>query len=151
MSPQRISNWTLYLNLRCRLFSSKFCVDSRFRQKTPKESQRTYRPKCSDYNNKDEVNSPNILSNNNHQASSQKFWLYICHHRVVPLARISLTLSRYFSLSFIAFGESSGLHSVSSHSCCMYVRAGRPALARLYVWVHRSTSLMSSSLHVWFV
>ena len=68
------------------------------------------------------------------------------HHRVVPLARISLTLSRHFSLSFIASGRSSGLHPVSSHSCCMYFRAGRPALARPYVGVHRSTSLMSSSL-----
>ena len=62
------------------------------------------------------------------------------------LARISLTLSRHFSLSFIASGRSSGLHPVSSHSCCMYVRAGRPAFARPYVGVHRSTSLMSSSL-----
>ena len=49
------------------------------------------------------------------------------HHHVAPLARISLTLSRHFSLSFIASGRSSGLHPVSSHSCCMYVRAGRPA------------------------
>ena len=31
------------------------------------------------------------------------------------LARISLTLSRHFSLSFIAFGRSSGLHPASSH------------------------------------
>ena len=68
------------------------------------------------------------------------------HHHVVPLAQISLTLSRHFSLSFIASGESSGLHPVSSHSCCMYVRAGRPAFAWPYVGVHRSTSLMSSSL-----
>ena len=68
------------------------------------------------------------------------------HHHVVPLARISLTLSRYFSLSFIASGRSSGLHPVSSHSCCMYIQAGRPAFARPYVGVHRSTSLMSSSL-----
>ena len=68
------------------------------------------------------------------------------HHHVVPLAQISLTLSRHFSLSFIASGRSSGLHSVSSHSCWMYVRAGRPAFARPYVGVHRSTSLMSSSL-----
>ena len=68
------------------------------------------------------------------------------HHHVVPLAQISLTLSRHPSLSFIAFGRSSGLHPVSSHSCCMYVRAGRPAFARPYVGVHRSTSLMSSSL-----
>ena len=68
------------------------------------------------------------------------------HHHVVPLARISLTLSRHFSLSFIAFDRFSGLHPVSSHSCCMYVRAGRPAFAWPYVGVHRSTSLMSSSL-----
>ena len=68
------------------------------------------------------------------------------HHHVVLQARISLTLSRHFSLSFIAFGRSSGLHPISSHSCCMYVRAGRPAFAWPYVGVHRSTSLMSSSL-----
>ena len=64
----------------------------------------------------------------------------------MPLARISLTLSCHFSLSFIASGRSSGLHPVSSHSCCMYFRAGRPAFARPYVGVHRSISLMSSSL-----
>ena len=64
----------------------------------------------------------------------------------MPLARISSTLSRHLSLSFIASGRSSGLHPVSSHSCCMYVRAGRPAFARPYVGVYRSTSLMSSSL-----
>ena len=68
------------------------------------------------------------------------------HHHVVPLAWIFLTLSRHFSLSFITSGRSSGLHPVSSHSCCMYVRAGHPAFARPYVGVHRSTSLMSSSL-----
>ena len=68
------------------------------------------------------------------------------HHHVAPRARIFLTLSRHFSLSFIAFGRSSGLHPVSSHSCWMYVRAGRPAFARPYVGVHRSSSLMSSSL-----
>ena len=72
-------------------------------------------------------------------------YIYIYHH-VVPLARISLTLFRHFSLSFIASGRCSGLHLVSSHSCCMYVRAGRLAFARPYVGVHRSTSLMSSSL-----
>ena len=65
------------------------------------------------------------------------------HHHVVSLVRISLNLSRYF---FIAAGRSSGLHPVSSQSCCMYVRAGRPAFARPYVGVHRSTSLMCSSL-----
>ena len=68
------------------------------------------------------------------------------HHHVVPLALISLTPSRHFSLSFITSGRSSGLHPVSSHSCCMYVRAGRPAFAWPYAGVHTSTSLMSSSL-----
>ena len=52
------------------------------------------------------------------------------HHHVMLVARISLTLSRHFSLSFIASGRSSGQHPVSSHSCWMYVRAGRPAFAR---------------------
>ena len=65
------------------------------------------------------------------------------HDHVVPPTRISMTLSRHFSLSFISSGRSSGLHPVSSHSCCMYVRAGCPAFARPYVGVHRSTSLMS--------
>ena len=60
------------------------------------------------------------------------------HHHIALVARISLTLSRHSSLSFIA--------PVSSHSCWMYVRAGRPAFARPCVGVHKSTSLMSSSL-----
>ena len=67
------------------------------------------------------------------------------HHHVMPLARISLTLSRHFSLLFIASGRSSGPHPVSSQSCS-YVRAGRPAFAWPYAGVHRSTSLLSSSL-----
>ena len=49
-------------------------------------------------------------------------FIYIYHHhhyQVVPPARISLTISRHFSLSFIASGRSSGLHPVSSHNCCM--------------------------------
>ena len=61
------------------------------------------------------------------------------------LARISLTLSLHVSLSFIAFGRSSGLHPVSSHSCCMNVRAGRPAFDWPYAGVHKSTSLTISS------
>ena len=68
------------------------------------------------------------------------------HHHVVLPARISLTLSRHFSRSLIASDRSSGLHPVSSHSCCMYVRAGRPAFARPYVGVHSCISLMISSL-----
>ena len=68
------------------------------------------------------------------------------HHHVVPLSQISQTLSRHFSQSFIVSGRSSGLHPVSSHSCCMYVLAGRPAFAWPYAGVHRSISPMSSSL-----
>ena len=68
------------------------------------------------------------------------------HHHVVLVARISLTLSHHSSLSFIALGRSSGQYPVSSHSCWMYVRAGRPAFAGPCVGVHKSTSLMSSSL-----
>ena len=77
-----------------------------------------------------------------HIKISFRWWIFYFenhhHHHVVPPARISLTLSHHFSLSFIASGRSSGLHPVSSHSCCMYVRAGRPAFAR--------PLLMSSSL-----
>ena len=73
-------------------------------------------------------------------------YIYIYHHHVVLPAWISLTLSRHFSLSFITFGRSSGLHPVSLHSCWMYVRAGRPAFAWPYTVAHRSTSLMSLSL-----
>ena len=75
------------------------------------------------------------------------WWLFFRHHHdAVPPARISLIISRHFSLSFIVSGRSSELHSVSPHSCCMYVRAGRPTFARPYVGVHWGTSLMSSSL-----
>ena len=67
------------------------------------------------------------------------------HRHGVLVARISLTLSRHSSLSFIALGRSSGQHPVSSHSCWMCVRADCPAFARPCVGVHKSTSLMSSS------
>ena len=76
----------------------------------------------------------------------ERIVLYHHHHHIVLAARISLTLSRHSSLSFIALGRSSGQHPVSSHSCWMYVRAGRPAFARPCVGIHKSTSLMSSSL-----
>ena len=55
-------------------FSSRFSVDSRVLHETHEDGRRIYRSKhCENYN-KDEVNSPNILSNNNNcQASSKKF------------------------------------------------------------------------------
>ena len=40
-------------------------MDYRVPHETPEEGRRTYQPKHYDYNNKDDVNSPNILSNNN--------------------------------------------------------------------------------------
>ena len=79
------------------------------------------------------------------------------HHHVVRPARISLTLSLHVSLSFIASGMSSGLHPISSHSCCIYVRASRPAFDWPYTGstgVHhlRARPCFSSSVrHVWFV
>ena len=64
----------------------------------------------------------------------------------MPSTQISLTLSRHLSLSFITLSRSSGLHPISSQSCCMYVQTGRPAFARPCEGVHRSTSLMTVSL-----
>ena len=61
-------------------------------------------------------------------------------------ARIFQTLFRHPSLSSIAFGMSSGIYPVSTQRYCMYVQDGRPAFARPGKWVHRSTSLTSSSL-----
>ena len=68
------------------------------------------------------------------------------HHHVPPSAQISLTLFHHPSLSFIASDWSSGLHPVSTQSCCMYVRAGCPAFAQPCEGVHKSTSLMILSL-----
>ena len=44
-------------------------------------------------------------------------YIYHHHHHIVLAARISLTLFRHSSLSFIALGRSSGQQPVSSHSC----------------------------------
>ena len=74
------------------------------------------------------------------------FWRLLQWKIIIRGLMNLMTLSRHFSQSFIASGRSSGLHPVSSHSCCMYVQAGRPAFAWPYAGVHRSTSLMSSSL-----
>ena len=97
---------------------------------------------------------PTLYTTTQRSIVSQLFplQLIVHHHRHhhlhhdVPLARISLNLSRHFSLSFIASCRSSGLHPVSSHSCCPYVRAGCPAFARPYMGAHWSKSLMSPSL-----
>ena len=83
---------------------------------------------------------------NNRNGSSDLICRLHHHHHDVRLARISLTLSLHVTLSFIASGRSSGLHPVSSHSCCMNVRAGCPAFDWPYAGVHRSTLLTISSL-----
>ena len=71
-----------------------------------------------------------VIQDSTHPTAIGFFALFVYHHHhVVPLAWISLTLSRHFSLSFITSGRSLALHPVSSHNCCMYVRAGRPAFA----------------------
>ena len=77
-------------------------------------------------------------------------YIYICtyiyHHHHVPIsARISLTTSRYFSQSFIAFGRSSRLHPVKAQSYCMYVLAGRPAFARLFQTIQFSVNTQFKS------
>ena len=87
-----------------------------------------------------------IKLHRNYNLQSIYIYIYIYIYHIMPPARISLTLSRHFSLSFIASGRSSVPHPASSQSYCMYVRAGRPAFVQPYVGVHRSTSLMSSSL-----
>ena len=101
------------------------------------------------------TNNCNLLIKRKHSYPS-KFYayyydviiiIYHLHHHVVLVARISLTLSRHFSLSFIASGRSSGQHPVSSYSCWMYVRAGRPAFARSFVGVHNNTIYMFCRLY----
>ena len=68
------------------------------------------------------------------------------HHHLAPSAWISLTLSCHSYLSSIASGRSSGYIPYRYRAVCMQVLAGRPAFARLCEVVHRSMSLMSSSL-----
>ena len=73
-------------------------------------------------------------------------YIYIYHHHVAPSARISLTLSHLPSLSSLYYQQVIRAKSVSTQYCCIKVRAGRPAFARPYEGVHKSTSLMRSSL-----
>ena len=90
-----------------------------------------------------------VLWHINHcKLSNAKSILYISSSSSCRAASTDIPdpLSLHVSLSFIASGRSSGLNPLSSHSCCMYVRAGRPAFEWPYAGVHRSTSLMISSL-----
>ena len=72
---------TIYPSRLNKGFGLKFCVDSQDRYETAEEGQKMHWPKLSEYNKKDKDNSPNILSDKNCQASSQKFtqiitWLW---------------------------------------------------------------------------
>ena len=66
-------------------------------------------------------------------------------------------LSPIFPIVHRLWQGSLWLHPVSSHSCCTYVLAGRPAFARPYSGVHRryityeaGLCFSSSVLRVWF-
>ena len=52
-------------------FWLKFCAGSQFQYEMPEEGRRMHQPKCCEFNNEDI--SPNILSDKNYPASSQKF------------------------------------------------------------------------------
>ena len=64
----------------------------------------------------------------------------------MQLAWISLTLSCQLSLSSIAPGRSSRLHSMSILRHCRYVLLGHPTLVCRCERVHRKTSQMISSV-----
>ena len=68
------------------------------------------------------------------------------HHQVAPLALISLTLSRYSSLSSIAPGRFCSLHPVSVQSCYREVLVCRPTLICPCEGSHKRTSYIGSSL-----
>ena len=60
------------------------------------------------------------------------------HHHIALVARISLTLSRHSSLSFIVLGRSSGQHPVYSHSCSFVIEVVH---CRLMMFPHISVYL----------
>ena len=72
------------------------------------------------------------------------WYIYHHHHHVVPLARISLTLSRHFSLSFIASGRSSGLHSVSYllNSIILIQKEYKTWIFLLYIYIY---------IYIWWI
>ena len=68
---------TIYHRKLNKEFSSKFCVGSWVWHNTPEDGRRGYRLKRSEYNNENEGNCPNILSDKNYRVSSQKFMTII--------------------------------------------------------------------------
>ena len=80
------------------------------------------------------------------ERSKLDFWAYVPLSSSSSCRVASTDIPDPLLPLFPASGRLSELHPVSSHSCSMNVLAGRPAFARPYVGVHRSTWLMSSSL-----
>ena len=70
---------------------------------------------------------------------------HLHHHHVVPPARISLTISRHFSLSFIASGLLGYILCPHIAAVCMFGLVVLLLLGHMR-GVHSSTSLKSSSL-----
>ena len=89
-----------------------------------------------------ESRSPGQLANTQTIMPIYIYIIMLCHQHGYPWP--SLATSSYRSLPL------AGLQGYIPYShwaaVCMHIRAGRHAFARLYVGVHRSTSLMSSSL-----
>ena len=79
----------------------------------------------------------NFQSSNHH---------YHHHPHVTPSARISMTLPHHPSLSSTAPGRSSRVHPVSALNCCIEVLASHTTFARPCEGIHKTMSLMSSSL-----
>ena len=78
------------------------------------------------------------------------------HHHDVRLARISLILSLHISLSFIAFGRSSGLHNCSQHThtqLSMWVKLAphielmTSFIATFHVWWFVTSALTMLAIH----
>ena len=70
-------------------FSPRFCVDSRVWHETPEEGWRTYQPKSCEYNDKDNVNSLNFLTD---KKTKQFKVIEICWHFVSLFTKKKWTL-----------------------------------------------------------
>ena len=103
------------------------------------------------------LNTRTLPYTHTHTHTHIYIYIYIYHHHVVPPAQISLTLSRHFSLSFIASGRSSGLHPVSSHiAVCKFALVVLLLLGHTWgsIGVHHLRARLcfsSNVLRVWFV
>ena len=93
-----------------------FCIDSWVRHEAPEEGRRTCRPKRLEYNNEDEVNCLNILSDTNYLCFnvSQFVWISISSFlfQCIYLPNPSLTWKDVIQSQFLSV-----LQLVWTHSC----------------------------------